>query len=185
MKNTRIALGLSVCALAGLGLVAFGQPGETRGVQPNSTRNAQPGGPDIGKALIEGLLQTPGCLGADAAQFKSGKNAIFAWFKDKAAAEAWYYSPMHKSLMKSVGATVVPKPMEHIEEGTGPILIIAAITPSAEQKVPGFPAPISQISIELFAPLPGGAYVNGRLSPDAFEVPHMKNLSEEAEEMGG
>lgn len=185
--KTKIAAGLGLCALAGIGLLAMAQPGETRGSQPGSTRNAQPGGqPDIGKALIEGLLQTPGCLGADAGQFQSGKNAIFAWFKDKAAVEAWYYSPMHKTMMKGMGSTVIPKPLQHVEDGTGPIMIIATITPSAEQKVRGFPAPISQISIELFAPLPGGAHVNGRLSPAEFEVPHMKDLGAEAEEdIGG
>jgi hypothetical protein len=36
--------------------------------------------------------------------------------------------------------------------------------------------PISQISIEMYTPLPGGAAVNGRLAPEGFNIPHFRNL---------
>jgi hypothetical protein len=43
----------------------------------------------LGKQLVSGLEATPGCLGAEAASFASGKLAIFGWFEDKQAALRW------------------------------------------------------------------------------------------------
>ena len=39
---------------------------------------------------MKGLRETPGCLGVEAARTQTGKNVIFAWFENKAAAMAWY-----------------------------------------------------------------------------------------------
>ena len=77
--------------------------------------------------------------------------------------------------MRGMGAT--GEPLAHVPDDQGPIMVIATITPSDTPEIEGFPVPISQISIELFAPLPGGAHVNGRLAPEAFEVEHMRDLT--------
>jgi hypothetical protein len=39
--------------------------------------------------------------------------------------------------------------------------------------------PIKQISIELFTPVAGGAAVNGRFSPEAFPVEHLRRITVE------
>jgi hypothetical protein len=53
-------------------------------------------------------------------------------------------------------------------------MVIASMTPAPAPQIEGLPIPISQISIELFTPLPGGASINGRLSPEGFPVEHHK-----------
>jgi len=68
------------------------------------------------------------------------------------------------------------KPLAHVEEGV-PLMVIAAITFSQRPEIQGVPMPISQISIEVFQAAPGGAYINGKLAPEAFKVEHMKNFS--------
>ncbi|MFG0256781.1 MAG: hypothetical protein ACF8GE_02650 [Phycisphaerales bacterium JB043] len=153
-----------------------------------NTTNAQPQDqqqgerPDMGQMLIGGLQQVEGCLGVDAGQYMSGKRTIVAWFENKAAAQRWYYSDTHQYMMTGMGLgeEYEHKPLSHVQDEETPIMVIATITMSEDgtQGVEGFPVPISQVSIELFAPLPGGAHVNGRFSPESFEVPHMTDLSE-------
>ncbi len=134
------------------------------------------------RLLVEGLLATEGCLGADAGQMMSGKNVIVAWFEDKAATVRWYESNTHKGIMEGMTSDIEGyshTPLAHVDDEDTPIMVIATITPSTDgSTLAGFPAPISQVSIELFAPLPGGAYWNGRFAPPAFEVEHIKDLSE-------
>ncbi|MCA9297383.1 MAG: hypothetical protein KC983_12720 [Phycisphaerales bacterium] len=133
--------------------------------------------PDFGAMLVQGLKNTPGCLAVDLGSFESGKQSIFAWFENKAAVKAWYYSRTHMGVMNMVmGDDEAPPPLAYVDED-GPILVIASITPSADPKLKGFPMPIDQISIELFRALPGGAHVNGRLSPETFIVPHMRDYT--------
>ncbi|MHC5027813.1 MAG: hypothetical protein ACYTGR_13750 [Planctomycetota bacterium] len=144
-------------------------------------RDGPPAGdqPDLGAMLMEGLRETEGCLGVDAGEFMSGKKTIVAWFEDKAAVERWYYHPMHMRMMRSFGAGDDGhdhEPLQHVKDGV-PIMVMASLTPSEESAVPGSPMPISQISIELYSPQPGGAHVNGRLAPPTFEVAHMKAYS--------
>lgn len=138
-------------------------------------RQQQEGGPDMGQILAQGLMSTEGCLGVEFAQTSSGKNSIIAWFDDAEAARRWYFSETHQRVMAGMGGSD-RKPLEHAPEGV-PLMVMATITPSQDQKIEGFPFPISQISIEIFQPVPGGAYVNGRLSPDSFAVPHIRNLT--------
>jgi hypothetical protein len=69
------------------------------------------------------------------------------------------------------------EPLEFVKDDVGPILCIATITPSLKQSVPGFSSPISQISIELYAPLPGGIAFNGKLAPASLKVPHMIEIT--------
>ncbi|MHC4975817.1 MAG: antibiotic biosynthesis monooxygenase family protein [Planctomycetota bacterium] len=148
-----------------------------------ATAQEQEGQPDMGDMLISGLKQVEGCLGVDAGRYMSGKNTIVAWFENAEAAKRWYFSDTHQYMMTGMGAgeDYEHKPLSHVEDQDSPIMVIATITPTdGEQQVEGFPVPISQVSIELFAPLPGGAHVNGRFSPDSFVVPHMTDLTDES-----
>ena len=155
---------------------------ENTAAQPEEARPDAPGRggqPDLGQQLIEGLKATPGCLGVDAAQMMSGKNSIFAWFKNKEAVEEWYYSRVHREIMKTLvddDARADDEPLSFIEDEEIPILVIASITFTDKPSFESIKLPISQISIEMFAPLPGGAYLGGRLAPKEFKVPHMKQL---------
>ncbi|MHC4992752.1 MAG: hypothetical protein ACYTGC_17410 [Planctomycetota bacterium] len=137
--------------------------------------------PDLGARLIEGLRATPGCLGVDAGNFMSGKNAIMAWFEDKDAVVRWYHSAAHQQAMRAAfGEEEVDAhehaPLRHVESG-GPIMVIASITFTDEPRLEGVAMPISQIAIELYTPLPGGAHMNGRLAPATFRVKHMKEYT--------
>ncbi len=51
--------------------------------------------------LVGALKATPGVLGVETARTSSGKQVIFAWFENKKAALAWYYSDTHRSLQKA------------------------------------------------------------------------------------
>ncbi len=128
--------------------------------------------------LIGGLQKVEGCLGVDVAQTRDGKQLIFAWFEDKKAVLRWYYSEPHMSALDFAGAgDAHSKPLSHIPDGTGPIMVLTSLTPSEKPAFPGFDMPISQISIELYKPLPGGAFLGSRFAPDTVKVPHMKDLT--------
>jgi len=138
---------------------------------------ARPSGADMTGSLVEGLQNSPGCLGVDLARWRSGRQSICAWFEDKAAVVAWYESEVHQTIMNQmVRGEAGGEPLKHVEDGTGPIMVIASITPTPRGE-PGLPQvllPITQISIEMFQPLPGGAHIGGRLAPETFIVPGMK-----------
>ena len=126
-------------------------------------------------ALPEAIKATPGCLGVETAQTSSGKMVIFAWFENKKAALAWYYSQTHQMLVK-MGGGEAPRPrgpMADVPDDGRPILTIASVTLSRPQD--GIPAsglpPVSQIAIELYAPLPGGLAAGGRFAPTTVNVP--------------
>lgn len=164
------AVGIGVMCL----VLALGGAGRAQPDRP------PPAGPDIGRMLLDGLKSVEGCLGAETAQFSNGKVAIFGWFKDAEAARRWYYHPVHARLMQMAGDDAErPKPLAHVPDDT-PVLVIATIRPTDQPKIPGVPLPIDMISIEMFTPAPGGAYINGRLSPETFEVKHMRKLVIEA-----
>lgn len=136
--------------------------------------------PDLGAAMgqmiVNGLKSTEGCLDAVAAQVQGGRLSIIAWFEDRAAAMRWYESRTHQFLMRGLPSPPADnEPMSHIEADQ-PIMVIATITPAGPGEDYGLGMPIKQISIELFAPLPGGAAVNGRLSPTEFPVEHMRHM---------
>ncbi|TVQ60182.1 MAG: hypothetical protein EA378_12330 [Phycisphaerales bacterium] len=189
--NTHTAAACTIGAIAGAVLTAtvgssafHALAGSEAAAQPADQRQMQQGGqPDIGAMLVDTLRSVEGCLGAEAAQFQNGKIAIIGWFENKAAAERWYNHPMHRRLMGALpqDADAEPRqPMQHIEDPDQPIMVIAAITFDPQNpRIPG-PMPLSQISIELYAPLPGGAMINGRLAPEAFKVEHMNQI-----EIGG
>lgn len=186
--NRKLLLVPTVPVLAFAGILALAPAPTKAGAQPQSQpqsqpapgRPQQPGGrPDMGRMLIEGLRASEGCLGADAAQLQSGKLAIIAWFKDVEAAKKWYYSETHARFMNAAGSDPEARePMQHITDPNTPVMVMATITMGGEKTIPG-PMPISQISIEMYTPLPGGAAINGRLAPEAFPIPHFRTLNPE------
>jgi len=130
-------------------------------------------GPPAGFPDLIGMLKaTPGVLGVDAAQTMSGKQVIFAWFENKKAALNWYYSEGHQNLMKTLASGGIPgrTPMADVPDDGNPILAIASITLSKQPQVSTVQLPVSQIAIELYAPLPGGLAVNGRFAPSSVKV---------------
>ena len=132
-----------------------------------------PPGPPGGFPDLIGMLKaTPGVLGVDAAQTMSGKQVIFAWFENKKAALNWYYSEGHQKLTKTFasGSNAGRKPMADVPDDGNPILAIASITLSKEPQVSGVQLPVSQIAIELYAPLPGGLAAGGRFAPSTVKV---------------
>ena len=137
-----------------------------------------PGGfPD----LVAGLKATPGCLGVETARTSSGKQVIFAWFEDKKAALAWYYSDMHRAVMKQFTPPASPDqpkrpPLADVSDDGGPILAIASVTlVDPSQAPPGAP-PFKQIAIELYRPLPGGVAFGGRFAPATLKVPGLRDI---------
>jgi hypothetical protein len=131
-----------------------------------------PAGPPAGwPDLVTGLKETPGCLGVETARTQSGKNVIFAWFEDKKAALAWYYSDTHQAVMKRFlpGVKRSEKPLASVPDDSGPIMVIASITmnekPTQEQ-----PQPFTQIAIEVYQPLGGGLALGGKFAPDKMKV---------------
>jgi len=149
------------------GVVAFAQ------TAADLTRSA-PQNPLM--ALPDAIKSTPGCLGVETAMTESGKMVIFAWFENKKAALAWYYSDTHQVLMKmgSGGAPPRPRgPMADVPDDGRPIMAIASIVLARPQDgIPqsGLP-PVSQIAIELYTPLPGGLAAGGRFAPAGVNVP--------------
>jgi quinol monooxygenase YgiN len=158
------ALALAVAALAAA------VPRQEKAERPAPPQDQKQALPD----LLKGLEETRGCLGVDAARTKSGKQVIFAWFEDKRAVERWYHSPMHRQVMQLMDGVAVPHPLRELPDDGGPILVVASLTPSAEPKVEGLPMPISQIAIEMYAPLPGGASIGGTFAPKALRIPQHK-----------
>ena len=122
--------------------------------------------------LVAMLKATPGCLGVDAARTMSGKQVIFAWFENKKAVLNWYYSEGHQRLIKTLasGGNSRRAPLADIADDSGPILTIASLTISDKPQVEGVQLPVSQIAIELYAPLPGGLAAGGRFAPSSVKV---------------
>jgi hypothetical protein len=129
--------------------------------------------------LAGGLKATPGCLGVEQARTTGGKLVVFAWFEDKKAVLRWYNSEMHQQLIKLAGSPPDQNhtPLADIADDSGPILAIASLTPSSRDAANPLPLPVSQISIELYQPLPGGVFVGGRFAPDSLKVPGMRDYT--------
>jgi hypothetical protein len=68
-------------------------------------------------------------------------------------------------------------PMADVPDDGSPVLAIASLTPSAEPPSATNPFPVSQISIELYKPLPGGLAAGGRFAPSAMKVPGMLDVA--------
>jgi hypothetical protein len=149
----------------------IGAPAALVTLRAQTPASAQGGFPD----LIGMLKATPGVLGVDAARGTlNGKMVIFAWFENKKAVLAWYYSAGHQALMTqfSGGARRASGPMADVPDDGRPILAIASLTmPNPAAAATGDPrAAITQIAIELYAPLPGGVAAGGRFAPSSVKV---------------
>ena len=129
--------------------------------------------PQVGGDLVASLKATPGVLGLEAARTQGGKQVLFVWFENKQAVLAWFYSDAHQALMQAYtpGASSGRMPLADIADNSGPILTIASITYADTGQVSGVKLPISQIAIELYAPLPGGLAAGGRFAPTTVNVP--------------
>jgi hypothetical protein len=175
MNARALALAVTAGALT-VGAIVFAQP-----QGPSQPQTRQPGAaPDINALstkLVDGLKATPGCLGVEQATTKTGKAVIFAWFEDKAAALAWYESPTHQGVMNSFfpGRPTEGEPMKDVPDDV-PILTIASLKVTG-QPLPGTNAPISEISIELYSPLPAGIRVNGGFAPEGLKVEGRKDIT--------
>lgn len=123
--------------------------------------------------LVAELSKSPGCLGVELGQFRSGKNAIFAWFKDKAAAMAFYKSDLHQHAIEMSGFDAGPNhvAMKDIPVDSGPLLVIASAKPGKPDPKDPQAAPTLELAIELYGPLPGGVRFGGAgFSPAEFAV---------------
>jgi hypothetical protein len=131
--------------------------------------------------LIPALKATPGCLGVETARTSSGKQVIFAWFENRRAVLKWYYSDAHQDAMKSFFPGFESrKPLKEVPEDSGPIMVIASITMAKQAQFKETPAPISQIAIELYQPLAGGAALGGRFAPATVKVPNLRDYTPKA-----
>ena len=164
-RRTGFFVGLTV-------FVALASANVTAQNQKTSPRSA--GLPD----LQAGLLETPGCLGVESAITTSGKNVIFAWFKDKQSVLNWYYSDMHRGVQKQFFPDQkFRKPLEKIPDDIGPIMAIASITFASEAQFKETHLPISQIAIELYQPVSGGLFLGGRFAPEELKVKSMNDYT--------
>lgn len=126
----------------------------------------------LGATLLKALRESPGCLGVDSGTMESGKEAIFAWFENKKAVLTWYHSPTHQGLAGAMfGGRRGHEPLAKIAEDSGPLLVIASLTPSDRPRLRGVPMPISQIAIEVYQPMPAGLSINGAFTPAKVPVP--------------
>ena len=139
---------------------------------PTTQKKAQPAkkGPAGFSGLITAVKKSPGCLGVGLARTTTGKNLIFAWFKDKKAALAWYHSDFHQKMIgnfsiKDSGR----KPLADVPDDAGPIMAIASITFAKKPMLKGIKLPISQIAIELYTPLKGGLSAGGTFAPASLK----------------
>jgi len=162
MKQLRAIGGVLVLAA-----VIFA-PALLAGQQPAKAPQGPPAGmPD----LIGGLKATPGCLGVEVARTGSGKQVIFAWFENKKAVLAWYYSDTHRAAQKMFAPGSPERtPLALVGDDDQPILAIASLTPSNAPPSAAMPMPVSQIAIELYRPLPGGLAAGGRFAPSTLKV---------------
>src|SRR5262245_22887124 len=149
-----------------LAAAIFG-PTIAAGQQPPPGQPPAGGLPD----LVGALKASPGCLGVETARTSSGKQVIFAWFENKKAALAWYYSDTHRSLQKAFApGSPARTPMADVPDDGSPVLAIASLTLSGAPTA-DTPFPVSQIAIELYKPLPAGLAAGGRFGPATMKVP--------------
>jgi hypothetical protein len=155
---------VTVVAVIGLGLGGL--------VAANALAQDEPAGlPD----LVGALKASPGCLGVELAQTRSGKNVIFAWFEDKRAALRWYHTEAHQQVMDRFfpdhDQGEYRQPLADIPDDIGPIMTVASLTMSDRSHFLETTLPISQISIELYTPISGGVSLGGRFAPDSLKIP--------------
>jgi hypothetical protein len=163
---------------AAIQATALGQDAkpEKESKQPAQKKGANGPFPDV----VAGVKATPGCLGVETARTSSGKNLVIAWFENKQAVLNWYRSAAHQEAMqRGFPDAQYRKPLKDVPNDTGPIMVIASITMAKESKFKSTTMPISQIAIELYQPLPGGAFLGARFAPASVKVPNMRDYTDE------
>jgi hypothetical protein len=154
---------IAALAIGTMGTLAQAQAQEGKTYHPE----------DFFPNLLLELQGTPGCLGVEAAQTQTGKDVVFSWFKDKDSLLGWYHGELHQKIMGKVfPGRVFRTPLENVPDDSGPILVVASLTFDDQAKLGGR-LPISQLAIELYTPLSGGVFLNGRFAPSNLEVPNM------------
>jgi heme-degrading monooxygenase HmoA len=90
---------------------------------------------------MDRLKGWPGLLGTRvmASLDQSGQVVIVTWWKDKAAVNDWFYGEAHQGMIRD-----------------------AYGTPAGARSTD-----VTQVGIELFAPLPGGTRIHGGLTPES------------------
>ena len=172
---TRFLIVACICASA-VAALCFAQANPKQ--QPPTTPPTAGQPEQLAHKLVDGLKSTPGCLGTEIAKTESGKALIFGFFEDKKAAMAWYTSDEHQKAMEKwfPNYTSEGRPMDKISEDSGPIMVIASLTPTST-KLKDSNAPVSQIAMELWSPMPGGIRINGGLAPTTMKVPGRHDLT--------
>ena len=129
--------------------------------------------------LMKGLQETPGCLGVVPFSVNEGKTfVISAWFENRKAMEAWYYSKMHQDAMAKFfpGMGKDKKPFAQFTDEKSPLLVIASVTPGDKAIGHGSKLAVSQIAIEAYTPVPGGLALGGTFAPQGLKVPGLVRL---------
>ena len=171
--NTRTLLITSLT----LGLVLAGVLAARAQEQPPAASTRMPGLPN----LVGALESSPGCLGVELAETRSGKKVIFAWFQDRQAVVRWYHSEAHQQIMDTLfqgrGEGDYHKPLDGVPDDIGPIMVIVSITPAEKPHFKEMVLPVSQIAIELYTPLSGGVALGGRFAPASLKVPNLQDYT--------
>lgn len=130
--------------------------------------------PDLGK----GLMETPGVLSVKSAILDGKRQTIFAWFKNKAAVNAWYHSKMHRDAMVKFFPNLPAKPesLSAFKDEKSPLLVVASVTPGTKPIMEGSPLMAEQIAIEIYAPVPGGITIGGGFGPASLDIPGIIRL---------
>ncbi len=167
-------------AMAGAGVTALAWVQQAPRHAQESTHAPTHAAQDSGKEfpdLIGALRSVEGCLGVEAGQFQSGKQVIFAWFENKAAAMRWYNHDVHQGAMSSfMTVESGSKPMAGVPDDV-PVLAIASITFADRPHFQEINLPISQIAIELYTPLKGGIHLGGTFAPASMRVEGIQDLA--------
>lgn len=168
MKTKGMLFGVAIGLALGTTLTTFGQGGGTAQEQKPLTFQDFPN-------LNAGLMATPGCLGTKIFTTNMGKQfVIVAWFENKKAVEAWYFSKMHTEAMsKFFPDTQLRNPLEGFKDEKAPIMMIASVTPS-DKPIAGQKLAVSQIAIEAYTPVPGGVALGNTFAPAGLKVPGLK-----------
>ena len=172
MKAQSVVIVIGSLVLVGV-LAATGQEPPA----PTQESVTRPQLPDLAAALKD----SPGCLGIDVARRTlSGKSVIFAWFEDKKAVSRWYYSEVHQQLVDQFFTSAEPderhKLLEGLSDDSGPIMIIASMTPAEQSHFQDTTVPVSQLAIELYRPITGGLFLGERFAPEGVKVGGMVEI---------
>lgn len=208
MKNTAIAFAAGAACATAASVILLASPmlradqATAPAAKPASTQAPQGAPPTakpdeglrVDRKLIDGefmgklighLARSPGCLGVDSGQFRSGKGVIFAWFCDRDAAKEFYYSDIHQDAIARSGyAEGTGKPMAGIKNSDGPIMIVASAKQGPPDPAKPEAGPTMELSIEMYSALPGGVrFGGGGFAPAEFAA--LANKHNEAAKSAG